>query len=140
VKSAGTVAALAAVLALAGCNGAASSGGTTGTIGTVDVARITANWPKFLNYQNQLSSDAAAIDRSSASQGEKVRQRMALQGRFLKFQDEVTGDVRTAAQQVASDKHLRLVVTREFVGYGGVDITPDIEKILKITEAATPKP
>ena len=31
-------------------------------------------------------------------------------------------------------------MTREFVGYGGVDITPDVEKKLNITEAATPKP
>jgi hypothetical protein len=27
-------------------------------------------------------------------------------------------------------------VTREFVGYGGVDITPDVEKMLNITEAS----
>ena len=109
-------------------------------IGTVNVTRITPNWPKFLNYQNQLSADAQAIDRSNASPRQKARQQAALQQRFTQFQNEVTNDVRNAAEQVASDKHLKLVVTREFVGYGGVDITPDVEKLLKITEAATPTP
>jgi len=46
----------------------------------------------------------------------------------------VTSDVRAAAEQVANDRHFKLVVTREFTGYGGVDITSDVEKILKITE------
>ena len=52
------------------------------------------------------------------------------------MQDDVTGDVRNAVEQVANEKHLQLVVTRQFVGYGGTDITPDVERILKITEAS----
>jgi len=128
--------ALVAALSIAACNNQQA----TNQIGTVNVTQITTNWPKFLNYQNQLSADAQAIDRSSAPVREKLREQAALQQRFARFQDEVTNDVRTAAEQVASDKHLKLVVTREFVGYGGLDITPDVEKILKITEAATPKP
>ncbi len=121
---------------LAGCTGHSASD----EVGTVNVTRITSNWPKFLNYQNQLSADAQAIARSPASARDKARQQAELQQRFVRFQDEVTNDVRTAAQQVASDRHLKLVLTREFVGYGGIDITPDVEKILKITEVATPKP
>jgi Skp family chaperone for outer membrane proteins len=135
VKRTIAILATAAVAALMGCNRS-----TTDQIGTVSVSRITANWPKFLNYQNQLSADAASIDRSNASVATKNRERSALQQRFIRFQNEVTGDVRTAAEQVASQKHLKLVVTREYVGFGGVDITPDVEKILKITELATPKP
>jgi Skp family chaperone for outer membrane proteins len=127
-------------LAGAGCNGVGAGGGGAGDIGTVNVARITSNWPKFLNYQNQLTSDAQAIDRSTAPEPQKAKQRAQLQHRFERFQNEVTGDVRAAAEQVAAERHLKLVVTREFVGYGGVDITGDVEKILKITEAATPKP
>jgi Skp family chaperone for outer membrane proteins len=129
--------AFAGLAILAGCNG---GNRMTDQIGTVDVTRITSNWPKFLNYQNQLAADASAIDRSTASDTTKLRERMALQQRFVRFQNEVTNDVRTAAQQVASQRHLKLVVTREFVGYGGIDITPDVEKILQITETATPSP
>ena len=48
--------------------------------------------------------------------------------------------MRDAAQQVATAKNLKYVLTRQYVGYGGVDITPDVEKILNITEKATPSP
>ena len=109
-------------------------------IGLVDVARLTSNWPKFLNYQNQLNADMAAIKNSNASESQKQRQMQGLQYRFQTNQTELTNNVRDAANQVASTKHLRLVFTRQFVGYGGVDITPDVEKILQIVEKATPSP
>jgi Skp family chaperone for outer membrane proteins len=118
-----------AALALAGCASQQSS-----QIATVNISRITSNWPKFINYNNQLASDTDAINRSSASPRDKQRQLAGLRQRFVTMQDEVTNDVRTAAEQVASERHFKLVVTREFVGYGGVDITTDVEKILKITE------
>jgi Skp family chaperone for outer membrane proteins len=111
-----------------------------GDIGLVDVQRLSANWPKFLNYQNQLNADMNAIKASSAPDGQKQRQMQGLQYRFATNQTELTNNVHDAAQQVAADKHLRFVFTRQFVGYGGVDITPDVEKILQIVEKATPAP
>ena len=111
-----------------------------GDIGLVDVQRVTSNWPKFLNYQNQLNSDVQSIQRSRASDGEKQRALAGLQARFATNQGELTGDVRNAAQQVATDKHLKYVLTQQFVGFGGVDITAEVEKILKIEEKATPAP
>jgi Skp family chaperone for outer membrane proteins len=127
-----------AVLALAGL--AACSQPPQSTIGLVDVPRITSNWPKFLNYQNQLNADANAVQQSHASAADKQRQMAALNQRYLAGQTELTNDVRNAAQQVAGDKHLTFVMTRQYVGYGGVDITADVEKILQITERATPAP
>jgi Skp family chaperone for outer membrane proteins len=112
----------------------------SGEIGLVDVQRLSANWPKFLNYQNQLNADMNAIKTSNAPESRKQRQMQGLQYRFATNQTELTNNVHDAAQQVASDKHLRMVFTRQFVGYGGVDITPDVEKILKIVEKATPSP
>ena len=119
---------------------AACSGGSGPTIGLVDEERIKANWPKFLNYQNQLSNDAQAIERSGKPDREKQRLRAALQERFVRDQTELSNDVRDAAKQVVDAKHLTYVFTRQYVGYGGVDITPDVEKILKIEEKATPAP
>ena len=120
--------ALAVLVSLVTCAPQESS------IATVNVARITQNWPKFINYNNQLSSDAAAIERSSASPRDKQRQLAQLQQRSLNMQNEVVNDVRAAAEQVANQRHFKLVITHEFVGYGGTDITTDVEKILKITE------
>jgi Skp family chaperone for outer membrane proteins len=115
-------------------------GGAKSNIGLIDTNRITSNWPKFVNYQNQIASDQAAIEHSRVSTAEKARERGELRQRFASAQNELTEDVRTAAQQVAADKHLTYVFTRQYVGYGGVDITPDVEKLLKIVETATPSP
>jgi Skp family chaperone for outer membrane proteins len=131
------LAALAAsLLGTAACSKPPSSS----DIGVVDVARLSSNWPKFLNYQNQLNSDMNAIKTSRAPEGQKQRQMQGLQYRFATNQTELTNNVHDAAQQVATEKHLRFVLTRQFVGFGGVDITPDVEKILQIVEKATPAP
>lgn len=130
-----TLAALAAGLALAGCAHAQPS-----EIAVVNIARITANWPKFINYNNQLSADAAAIERSNASDAEKQRERDQLRAQYVRMQDEVTNDVRAATAQVARDRKFQVVITKDFAAYGGTDITPDVEKVLDIHERATPPP
>jgi Skp family chaperone for outer membrane proteins len=109
-------------------------------VGLIDTERITSNWPKFQNYQNQIAADEAAIGRSGASNARKAQQIAQLQQRYVSAQRELTDDVSNAAQQVAKDRGLTYVLTRQFVGYGGVDITSDIEKILKIDEKASPAP
>jgi Skp family chaperone for outer membrane proteins len=108
-------------------------------VATVDVARISAHWPKFMNYQNQLTADADVLERAHMSEQERKRQSDILQKRYDEMQDEVTGDVRRAAEQIAIQRRFKLVTTRETLGYGGVDITADVEKFLKITETS-PKP
>lgn len=126
---------VAALAALAtGC------GAPKSQIGLVDVPRITQNWPKFQNYQNQLSADAYALQRSNRSAADKAREQERLQARFAQAQTELADEVTGAAKQVAAQKGLKYVLTRQYVGYGGIDITTDVEKILKIEEKATPKP
>lgn len=119
---------------------ACSRGGSDSNIGLVDVQRIAQNWPKFQNYQNQLANDVQTIERSNRPARDKDRARAQLQARFNQAQNELTNDVSNAAKQVAADKHLTYVFTRQYVGYGGVDITPDVEKILQITEKPSPSP
>ena len=128
---------LAALLVAGLC---ACTNATQSNIGLVDVQRISANWPKFQNYQNQLAADAQTIERSNRSARDKASARAALQARFAQAQNELSGDVSTAARQVAADRHLTYVFTRQYVGYGGVDITADVEKILKIDDKSTPAP
>jgi len=128
------IAALGAAL-LAGCAGSASS-----PVGLVDVQRLTANWPVYTNAQNQLVADQRAIAASRGSNADKQRQVMALQQRYSQLSNQLVSQVRAAAAKVAGEKQLKLVVTREFVGYGGTDITGDVEKLLGITEKPTPSP
>ncbi len=130
---------LVAVLIFAGCGHSSSS-----DVAVISIVRITSNWPKFINYNNQLGADAAAIERSQASDAEKQRERDQLRAQYVKMQNEVTSDVRDAAAQVAKNRNFKMVITSEFAAFpppnGGTDITPDVEKILNLTERATPSP
>lgn len=126
--------ALLAALMVTGCAGSHSD------IGLLDVSRLTSNWPKFMNAANQLNADEAAIANARGSRRDKQQRVIQLQGRYAQLQDQLVGEVRTAAEKVAKDKNLKMVVTRENVGYGGTDITPDVEKELGFTEKASPSP
>jgi Skp family chaperone for outer membrane proteins len=133
VKYRGFVALLAALI-VTGCAGSHSD------IGLLDVSRLTSNWPKFMNASNQLNADEAAIANSRGSTRDKQRRLLQLQGRYAQLQDQLVGEVRSAAEKVAKEKNLKIVVTRENVGYGGSDITSDVEKELGFTEKASPSP
>ncbi|MDP9017263.1 MAG: hypothetical protein M3N19_02945 [Candidatus Eremiobacteraeota bacterium] len=126
---------LTAAIAAVSLSGCGTGGAQQSPIAIVDTNRLLQYWPKFQNDNNQYSVDMATIDRSRGSEAQKNRERYQLQVKYAAVQKELTDDVRSAATQVARDKKFTMVFTREFVGYGGTDITPDVEKILKITEA-----
>lgn len=119
--------------ALAGC--APSS-----PIGLVDVQRIVSNWSQYQGYQTELMMQEQTIAQSHVSTAEKQREGEQLQARFARVNSQLEDEIRNAAQQVAARRGLKLVLTRQGVGYGGVDITPDVEKALNITERTTPAP
>lgn len=114
--------------------------GNSSPVGTVDVARVIANWPLYQNYQMQLLSDEQSITQGKGSTAQKQREAQALQAKYTKITLQLTDQIRAAATTVAKAKNLKLVVTREGVGYGGIDITPEVEKAMNITEKATPTP
>jgi Skp family chaperone for outer membrane proteins len=126
---------LAAFAAIVSSGCAASS-----PVGLVDVQRIVANWPEYQNYQNQLLGDEQSIAKGRGSNAQKQRAALALQAKYAKITDQLTQQIRDAAGKIATQKQLKLVLTREGVGFGGIDITPDVEKSLNITEKTTPAP
>jgi Skp family chaperone for outer membrane proteins len=109
-------------------------------VGLVDVNRIVTNWPVYQSFQQRLLQDEQAIQASRAPTADKQRQALALQKKYAGITDELTKQVRDAATKVAQQKNLTLVVTKEGVGFGGVDITKDVEKVMNITDKATPAP
>ena len=110
------------------------------SIGLVDVQRIVNNWPEYQGYQNQLLSDEKTISSRRESNARKTLDATALQKKYSKVTDKLSQQVRDAAGKIAQGRNLKLVLTREGIGYGGVDITADVEKALNITEKATPTP
>ncbi len=107
-------------------------------IGLVDTQRIVQNWSQYQGYQAELMLEEQTISQSRASAGEKQREYQQLQQRYGKIEQQLVAELQGAAQQVAKARGLKLVFTRQGVGWGGVDITPDVEKALNITESATP--
>lgn len=124
---------LSAIAMLAGC--AAQS-----PIGLVDVQRIVTNWPEYQGYQTQLYADERSIQTRRESTGRKQRAALDLQRKYAKVTDQLSQQIKDAAGKIAAQRQLKLVLTREGIGYGGVDITADVEKALNITEKATPTP
>ncbi|HET7814352.1 MAG TPA: hypothetical protein VFL13_08245 [Candidatus Baltobacteraceae bacterium] len=127
------VAALAAA-ALTACSGNSSP------VGLLDVQRITSNWPQYTNANNQMLADERAIETGSGSNADKQRRVMQMNAKYSQVSQDLVNKIKDAASKVAAQKNLKLVVTREFIGYGGVDITPDVEKAMGITESASPSP
>lgn len=114
--------------------------GTSSPIGLIDVQRIASNWPEYQNYQAQLQQDEQQIAASRAPIADKRRAAAGLQVKYAQITLRLTQEIKDAASKVAAQKNLKLVVTREGVGYGGTDITPDVETAMNITEKATPSP
>lgn len=110
------------------------------SIGLVDVQRIVSNWPEYQGYQNQMYSEERSITSRRESNARKQRDAFNLQRKYSKVTDQLSQQIRDAAGKIASQRQLKLVMTREGIGYGGVDITGDVEKALNITEKASPTP
>lgn len=123
-------AALAAAL-LAGCGG-----GNSSSVGLLDVQRLMANWPQYNTDNQQMLADERAIETGKGSNASKQRQVAQMSQKYAALSQKLVKQVQDAAAKVAQQKNLKLVVTREFVGYGGVDITPDVEKAMGITETS----
>jgi Skp family chaperone for outer membrane proteins len=124
---------LSAAATLASC-------GTASPIGLVDVQRIVANWPEYQGYQNQLYTEERSLSVKRESARNRQRDTLTLQRKYAKVTDQLSQQIKDAAGKIATQRQLKLVLTREGIGYGGVDITSDVEKALNITEKATPTP
>jgi outer membrane protein len=122
------------------CAVALASCATSSPVGLVDVQRIVANWPEYQGYQNQLYADEHSIQSRRESNRRKQREALALQRKYTRVTDQLSQQIRDAAGKIAVARRLKLVLTREGIGYGGVDITADVEKALNITGKATPTP
>lgn len=109
-------------------------------VGLVDVQRIVANWPEYQTYQTQLLGEERSIAGRRESTARKQSDTIALEKKYATLNDSLSKQIHDVAAKIATQDSLKLVLTREGIGYGGVDITSDVEKALNITEKATPTP
>jgi Skp family chaperone for outer membrane proteins len=132
-RAAPAAAAIAAAVLLSGCAQAHSR------IAVVRVGEIEQNWPKFINYYNQLQANYQAIMASKTSPADKRKALAQFQDQERRWNDEVTAEVRGVVTDIAKKRNYQIVVTKEGTAYGGDDITPDVEKALNITPSPSPK-
>ena len=135
IKRAAYAAAIIAATALvSGC------AQTHSRIAVVKVGELEQNWPKFINYYNQLQANYQAIMASKTSPAEKRKALAQFQDQEKRWNDEVTAEVRAVVTDIAKQRNYEIVVTKEGTAYGGDDITPEVEKALHITPPSpTPK-
>lgn len=126
------IATLAAVL-FAGC-------ANNSPIGTIDVNRVVNNWDVYQRYQQQLLIEEQSIAGGKGSSADKAREAQALRKKYASITEQLSNQIRDAAAKIAQQRNLKLVVTQEGVGYGGVDITKDVEAAMSITDKATAAP
>ena len=117
------------------CSSTDSSG-----VATVNIERITTHWQKFSEYERELREESQRIEATTTNGDDHRLQLEALHNKYAALQSEITLDVRQAANKVADKQGLHLIVTREFVGYGGRDVTQDVEKELGVVETPSPEP
>jgi len=132
VKARILIATLAAAL-FAGC-------ANNSPVGIVDINRVVANWDVYQRYQQQLLAEERAIANSKASNAQKQQAALALQKKYSGITTQLTNEIRDAASKIAGTRNLKLIVTKEGVGYGGVDITADVEKAMNIVDKPVPSP
>jgi outer membrane protein len=116
---------------------AAPSGG----IGILDMNKLTAESPKIraLDEQlrlkgqelyNQLAAEKPNLTPEQFKQKEEEAFKAFLQTK-LNFEAQIDTGIRQAAEQVAKEKSLSLVIYKNSVVFGGTDITQDVIQKMK---------
>ncbi len=116
---------------LGGCSGSA-------TVGIFDANKAMTESPKIKQFQEQLNakgkelSDKLEKEKAGISEEEFQKRQEAAYTEFLKGKQEleaqVDASIKQAIDEVAKEKKLGVVLYKNSVAQGGVDITDDVIK------------
>jgi len=131
-----------ALLALATIFAAQAAFAADAKVGYVDGDKILAQYPKFMAAQKQLAQTAERKEASAhaAFEKEKDENKKAqivqnLQKEMAQEEEKVMrpilNTVNETVQKVAKQKGISVVVNKNLVYYGGVDLTADVVSALK---------
>lgn len=119
------------------------------SVGVVDASKvITPDNPLLQNARAELQQYAADMqakfEKDSANMSDAEKQKLffsmqqQLQEKQLAVQKSIEDKIESASKSVADAKGLKVVLKKEAVLYGGVDITPLVSKKLAEDAAKTP--
>lgn len=119
----------------------AAEAAANSAIGVVDFQRVVTASPLMGNVQNTMRNEMAAAEKDfeakakTMSEQERMKYGKQLQDRLMNKENElmtpVMNSINAAIKKVADKKGLSVVVHKNAVIVGGVDITEDVVKGLK---------
>ena len=114
--------------------------GTSGNnlVGVLNVEKVMAESPKVKGLQDQLNnrgkelSDQLEKDKASISAEEYQKRQEAAYGEFLKIkqdlESQIDNSIKQTLEEVAKEKKIGVVLYKNGVAQGGIDITEDVLK------------
>ena len=127
------VALVASVFLISGCAGTGNN-----AIGILNVEKVMTDSAKVKQLQDQLNnrgkelSDQLEKDKPNISAEEYQKRQEAAYGEFLRtkqdLESQIDNTIKQALEQVAKEKNLGIVLYKNGVAQGGIDITDDVLK------------
>jgi len=118
--------------------GVASAESAGGTTGVLDINRVMQESPKVKECQAQLSARGAELTKQLDAEKPNItaeefrRKQEAAYKEFLALkkdlEQQIDDSIKQAAEQVAKEKKLSLIIYKNGVAYGGPDVTDDVIK------------
>ncbi len=110
--------------------------GNKPTIGVLDVNRVMSDSPQVKALQDQLNakgkelSDQLEKDKPTISDDEFKKRQETAYNDFLKTKQDLEGQIdssiKQTLEQVSKDKKISVVIYKNSIAQGGVDITDDV--------------
>lgn len=129
---------LAAAAALAIGAFLLSGCGFGATVGVVDMAKVMSESPKVKGLQDQLNAKGKEIteklekEKPTISKEEYEKRQDAAYGEFMKmkqdFENQIDASLKQALDQIAKEKKLGVILYKNGVAHGGVDVTDEVIK------------
>ena len=127
------VALVASVTLISGCAGTGNN-----AIGILNVEKVMTESAKVKQLQDQLNSrgkelsDQLEKDKPNISAEEYQKRQEAAYGEFLRtkqdLESQIDNAIKQALEQVSKEKNLGIVLYKNGVAQGGIDITEDVLK------------
>lgn len=127
------VALVASVFLISGCAGTGNN-----AIGILNVEKVMTDSAKVKQLQDQLNnrgkelSDQLEKDKPNISAEEYQKRQEAAYGEFLRtkqdLESQIDNTIKQALEQVAKEKNLGIVLYKNGVAQGGIDVTDDVLK------------
>ncbi len=117
---------------ISGCSSASSG------IGVIDINKVMTESPKVKQLQEQLNATGKTMseqlekEQATSTPEEFQKKQEKAYTEFMKTKQELEGQVdanlKQALQQVAKEKNLGVILYKNGVAQGGIDITDDVKQ------------